>query len=64
METSLARIINFNAESIFEVVHTSGANQDWGGWPNFDGNVYVQMIGMRNYSGPTYMAGYGFNPVT
>ncbi|MDX5435608.1 MAG: RagB/SusD family nutrient uptake outer membrane protein, partial [Pontibacter sp.] len=54
----------FNSESIFEIVHTNLARQDWGAWPNFEGNVGVQMMGPRGYSGPTYVAGWGFNPVT
>ena len=57
----------FNAESIFEIVHTNQAGKTWGNWPNFDGNVGVQMVGPRGYSGPTFessAAGYGFCPVT
>jgi hypothetical protein len=54
----------FNAESIFEIVHTSVARQDWGAWGGFEGNVGVQMIGPRAYVGPIYVAGYGFDPVT
>jgi starch-binding outer membrane protein, SusD/RagB family len=57
----------FNAESIFEIVHTNQAGKGWGNWPNFDGNVGVQMVGPRGYSGPTYesaTAGYGFCPIT
>lgn len=53
----------FNKESIFEIVHTAQAIQGWGSWPNFEGNVYVQMCGPRGYSGPTYMPGWGFNPI-
>ncbi len=57
----------FNAESIFEIVHTQQAGKGWGNWPNFDGNVGVQMVGPRGYTGPTYesaTAGYGFLPIT
>jgi hypothetical protein len=55
----------FNSESIFEIVHTNSQQAGWGNWPNFLGNVYVNMIGARSYSGPTYWSdGYGFNPVT
>jgi hypothetical protein len=57
----------FNAESIFEIVHTNQAGKTWGNWPNFDGNVGVQMVGPRGYTGPTFessAAGYGFCPVT
>jgi starch-binding outer membrane protein, SusD/RagB family len=53
----------FNAESIFEIVHTSKQMAGWETWPNFDGNVYTQMCGARAYSGPTYMPGWGFNPI-
>src|SRR5258708_4314226 len=44
----------FNAESIFEIVHTASAGKGWGNWPNFDGNVGGQMVGARAYTGPTY----------
>jgi hypothetical protein len=54
----------FNSESIFELAHTPSQNYGWGDWPNFKGNVYTQMIGPRNYNGPTYWAGWGFNPIT
>ncbi len=54
----------FNSESIFEIVHTSQGRQDWGGWGAFEGNVMVQMIGPRNYTGPIYVTGWGFDPLT
>ncbi|MCW3088966.1 MAG: carbohydrate-binding protein SusD [Ferruginibacter sp.] len=54
----------FNSESIFEIVHTAQARQDWGGWGAFEGNVMVQMVGPRNYGGPTYVTGWGFCPIT
>ena len=54
----------FNTESIFEIVHTNRAQQDWGAWGAFEGNVWVQMIGARNYGGPIYASGWGFNPLT
>jgi hypothetical protein len=54
----------FNAESIFEILHTSVARQDWGAWGAFEGNVMVQMVGPRNYNGPTYVTGWGFDPLT
>jgi starch-binding outer membrane protein, SusD/RagB family len=54
----------FNSESIFEIVHTNLARLDWGSWPNFEGNLAVQMLGPRGYSGPTYVSGWGFNPLT
>lgn len=54
----------FNTESIFEIVHTAQAKQDWGGWGSFEGNVMVQMVGPRNYNGPIYAVGWGFCPIT
>jgi starch-binding outer membrane protein, SusD/RagB family len=54
----------FNSESIFEIVHTYKAMSGWEAWPNFEGNVYTQMCGPRAYTGPTYKAGWGFNPIT
>jgi hypothetical protein len=54
----------FNTESIFEIVHTSQARQDWGAWGAFEGNVMVQMVGPRNYNGPIYVTGWGFCPLT
>lgn len=54
----------FNSESIFEIIHTSSAAGYWGPWPPAgEGNIFVQMCGPRSYSGPTYMAGWGFNPI-
>lgn len=56
----------FNAESIFEISHTSAAGKGWGNWPNFDGNVGVQLVGPRSYSGPVFesnAAGYGFGVI-
>jgi hypothetical protein len=54
----------FNKESIFEIVHTAQAIAGWGAWPNFEGNVYTQMVGPRAYVGDVYMVGWGFNPIT
>lgn len=54
----------FNSESIFELSHTASQNYSWGNWGSFKSNVYTQMIGPRNYNGPTYWAGWGFNPIT
>ena len=55
----------FNKESIFEIVHTSAAIGYWGPWPPAgEGNIFVQMCGPRSYVGPTYVAGWGFNPIT
>ena len=56
----------FHSESIFEITHTAKQQADWGmfGSGNIQGNVYVQFVGARSYSGPTYNSGYGFNPIT
>lgn len=54
----------FHSEAIFEIVHTSVGNGSWGSWPGFEGNVAVQMFGPRGYTGPVYLSGWGFNPVT
>ena len=57
----------FNPESIFEIVHTSASGKSWSNWPNFDGNVGVQMVGPRGYNGPIFesaAAGWSFCPIT
>jgi hypothetical protein len=55
----------FNSESIFELVHSGKQNYTWSNWNTFKSNIYVQLVGPRNYKGPVYFgAGYGFNPVT
>lgn len=54
----------FNSESIFELVHSGTQSYTWDNWNQFKSNVYVQTIGVRNYKGPIYLSGYGFNPVT
>ena len=55
----------FNSESIFEIAHTSAQVASWSNWPNFLGNVYVNIIGIRSYTGPVYFSGgYGHNIVT
>lgn len=54
----------FNKESIFEIVHTSAAAGYWGPWPPAgEGHIFTQMCGPRAYVGPTYVAGWGFNPI-
>jgi hypothetical protein len=54
----------FNKESIFEIYHTSAASGYWGPWPPAgEGMIFTQMCGPRAYSGPTYVAGWGFNPI-
>ncbi|MXV50149.1 RagB/SusD family nutrient uptake outer membrane protein [Pedobacter sp. HMF7647] len=54
----------FNSESIFEIQKTGTQSFDWGGWNTFKSNVYVQMVGPRNYTGVIYWGGWGFNPAT
>lgn len=54
----------FNSESIFTITHSSKQQADWGSFGNIRGNVYVQMVGPRGYTGPTFKNGYGFNPIT
>jgi len=54
----------FNKESIFEIYHIGTQKADWGGWNTYLGNVYVDMIGPRTYTGPTYAGvGWSFNPI-
>jgi hypothetical protein len=55
----------FNKESIFEITHTSVAIGYWDfpRPPAGEGNLLVQLCGPRAYSGPTYSAGWGFNPI-
>lgn len=53
----------FNSESIFEIVHTNAQTAGWGNWPAFEGNVYVEEVGPRSYSGPIYNSGWSFNPI-
>lgn len=53
----------FNSESVFEIVHTSAQSATLTDWPNFQGNVYVQMAGPRSWSGPLYNSGWSFNPI-
>jgi starch-binding outer membrane protein, SusD/RagB family len=54
----------FNSESIFEWNFTPSQAYTWNNWDSFKGDVYTQMIGPRDYSGPVYAGGWGFNPVT
>jgi hypothetical protein len=53
----------FNKESIFEITHTSVAIGYWASPPAGEGNLLVQLCGPRAYNGPTYAAGWGFNPI-
>lgn len=55
----------FSAESIWEIPHSN--NSAWGdwGWINGgEGSIGPQFIGMADYSGPTYSAGWGFAPIS
>ncbi len=62
----------FNAESVFEVGHSSAGNSDWGFWGSGrdEGNTVNQMIGPRSYSrpsnsiAPALPSGWSFNPFT
>jgi hypothetical protein len=54
----------FHSEAILEIVHSSIAKADWGGWGSFTGNVATVMFGPRGYSGPYYYSGWSFNPIT
>jgi hypothetical protein len=54
----------FNKESIFEIYHTeAGKSGDWGNLGSVLGNIYVEMIGPRSYTGPTYTSGWSFDPI-
>jgi len=54
----------FNSEAVFEITRTATQAYTWNNWNTFKGNVYVQMVGPRNFSDATYAGGWGFNPVT
>jgi hypothetical protein len=68
LQSSFAAIFSpankFNSESIFEINFTPSQAYTWNNWDSFKGDVYTQMVGPRNYSGPVYAGGWGFNPVT
>lgn len=53
----------FNSESIFELNFSPSQAYTWNNWDSFKGDVYTQMVGPRNYGGPVYAGGWGFNPV-
>lgn len=63
---SLWDVENRNSpESVFEIQHSEKSSWgDWGWLPGGEGNIGVQMIGMRDYNGPMYNSGWGFCPVT
>ncbi len=55
----------FHAESIWEIPHSSlAAWGDWGWINGGEGNVGPQFIGMADYEGPTFSAGWGFAPIS
>jgi len=54
----------YHSESVFEIGHSSAQQAGWDSFGNIRGNVYVQMIGPRGYTGPKYNNGWGFNPIT
>jgi len=56
----------FGVESVFEIVYSENSIADWWmfGSGRGEGNVGVQFVGMRDYSGPTYATGWGFCPVS
>ena len=56
----------FGVESVFEIVYSDNSIADWWmfGSGRGEGNVGVQFVGMRDYSGPTYNTGWGFCPVS
>ena len=54
----------FNSEAVFEITHTATQAYTWNNWNTFKGDVYVQMVGPRDYAGPVYAGGWGFNPIT
>lgn len=54
----------FNSESVFEVTHYFNVGNDWSNLNGVTGNIYVNMIGPRSYSGPTiFSAGWSFSPI-
>lgn len=55
----------FSAESILEIPHSNNAAWgDWGWINGGEGNVAPQFIGMADYNGSTYSAGWGFAPIS
>src|SRR5690606_35847762 len=55
----------FHAESIWEIPHSNlAAWGDWGWINGGEGNVGPQFIGMADYEGPTFSAGWGFAPIS
>jgi hypothetical protein len=54
----------FNSESVFELNFSPDQAYDWGNWGSIKGDVYVQMVGPRDYVGPVYAIGRGFKRIT
>lgn len=56
----------FGVESVFEISYGDNSIADWWmfGSGRGEGNVAVQFVGMRDYSGPDYAPGWGFAPVS
>jgi len=68
LQPNFANIFNpankFNSESIFEITHSFNVGNDWSNLEGVTGNIYVQMVGPRTYTGATYYsAGWSFNPI-
>ena len=56
----------YGIESIFEISYSDNSTADWWmfGSGRGEGNVGIQFVGMRDYSGPTFATGWGFCPVS
>jgi hypothetical protein len=56
----------YGVESVFEISYSDNSNAGWDGFGSGsgEGNVGIQFVGMRDYSGPTFATGWGFCPVT
>lgn len=55
----------FSAESILEIAHSNNAAWgDWGWINGGEGNVAPQFVGMADYNGTTFSAGWGFAPIS
>lgn len=56
----------YGVESLFEISYSDNSIADWWmfGSGRGEGNVGIQFVGMRDYSGPTYAPGWGFCPVS
>jgi starch-binding outer membrane protein, SusD/RagB family len=53
-------------ESVFEISYSDNSVADWWmfGSGRGEGNVGIQFVGMRDFSGPTFATGWGFSPVS